>query len=81
MNTIISLSGNLLLIICLATSILQSLNLFTTNSYTNNNVKLFSTIQFTCIALAFLILIFLFTQSNFGFELVTFHSHSEKPFL
>ena len=81
MNNIISLSGNLLLIICLATSMLQSLNLFTANSYTNNNVKLFSTIQFTSIVLAFLILIFLFTQSNFGFELVTFHSHSEKPFL
>ena len=41
MNNIISLSGNLLLIICLATSMLQSLNLFTANSYTNNNVKLF----------------------------------------
>ena len=60
---------------------MQSLNLFTTNPYTNNNVKLFSTIQFASIVFAFSILIILFTQSNFGFELVTFHSHSEKPFL
>ena len=81
MSNIVSLSGNLLLITCLVTSSLQFSNLFTNNLFTNNNVKLFSTIQFVSIFLAFLILIILFTQSNFNFELVTFHSHSEKPLL
>ena len=81
MSLAISYIANSLLILCLVTSIIQSRFLFKIQNYNILSISQVSAIQFLSILVSFFILIFLFITSDFNFDLVYFHSHSEKPLI
>ena len=81
MSLTLNYIANSLLILCLVTSIIQSRFLFKIQNYNLLSISQISAIQFLSIFVAFFILIFLFLTSDFNFDLVYFHSHSEKPLI
>ena len=81
MSTTIYYISNILIIICLASSLLQTRYLFNINKFNNLSVSFLATIQLFSILIAFGLLIYLFLISDFSFELVYLNSHSEKPLI
>jgi cytochrome c-type biogenesis protein CcmF len=76
--------GNILMLICLLASLIQALYLIyphTSFGKININYRVLTRIIFiTCLA-SFLLLIYLFLESNFNYQLVVNNSHSEKPLI
>ncbi len=74
--------GNILMLTCLLASLIQALYLIyphTSFGKININYRVLTRIIFiTCLA-SFLLLIYLFLESNFNYQLVVNNSHSEKP--
>ena len=81
MSLAINYIANSLLILCLVTSLIQSRFLFKIQNYNLLSISQISAIQFLSILVSFFILIFLFITSDFNFDLVYLHSHSEKPLI
>jgi len=81
MSLALNYIANSLLILCLVTSIIQSRFLFKIQNHNLFSISQISAIQFLSILVSFFILIFLFITSDFNFDLVYFHSHSEKPLI
>ena len=81
MSLVLSYTGTILLIICFFVSLFQIRLLF--NKYKNIKINhiYVSAIQFISCLVSFLILIYVFLSSDFNFQIVYSHSHSEKPFL
>ena len=71
--------GNILLLVCLTASLIQSLHLLPKKI--DINYKIFSRIPFFFSLFAFILLIYIFVDSNFNYQLVVNNSHSEKPLI
>ena len=66
--------GNILLLVCLTASLIQSLHLLPKKI--DINYKIFSRIPFFFSLFAFILLIYIFVDSNFNYQLVVNNSHS-----
>ena len=71
--------GNILITICLLASLIQSSRLIQDRLIIDH--KLFTSISFFSILISFLLLVYLFINSNFNYEIVVSNSHSEKPLI
>ncbi len=71
--------SNILLLVCLTASLIQSSKIINYKKFNGPSVILLAYTQLISILLSFLILIYLFLISDFNFNLVYINSHSEKP--
>ena len=71
--------GNILITVCLLASLIQSSRLIQDRLVIDQ--KLFTSISFFSILISFLLLVYLFINSNFNYEIVVSNSHSEKPLI
>ena len=71
--------GNILMLVCLLASLIQSIQLLPKNI--DIDYKIFSRLPFYSSLLAFILLIYIFVDSNFNYQLVVNNSHSEKPLI
>lgn len=71
--------GNILMLVCLLASLIQSTQLLPKKI--DIDYKIFSRLPFYSSLLAFILLIYIFVDSNFNYQLVVNNSHSEKPLI
>ena len=71
--------GNILMLVCLLASLIQSAQLLPKKI--DIDYKIFSRLPFYSSLLAFILLIYIFVDSNFNYQLVVNNSHSEKPLI
>ena len=81
MSLTLSFLATLFLVVCFVVSLFQMRYFFSKYETTIGNHLLLSAVQLASCFFSFLILIYIFLTSNFDFQIVYSHSHTEKPFL